>query len=143
MKFTIPLIFVGFAFGSCQTGNDSTQYDITGTYVREYSFKVIHPGTGDEIGTRTIRDTIFIHTKNKVVYEVSNSKWMLNDYDVAGWRNMEHAEDRPMPRYQARFDPIDSLIRSEFNPPLYLDPSTGRLYQGVKGREYYLKSKEG
>lgn len=140
MKFTISLIFLGLLLASCQTGNDSKEFDIPGTYVREYSFKVIHPETGDEIGTRTIRDTIFIHTKDELLYEVSNSKWMLNDYDGEGWRSMEHAEDRPMPPYQARFDPIDSAIRSEFNPPLYLDPSTSRLYQGVKGREYYLKS---
>ena len=34
---------------------------ISGTYVKEYSFKVVNPETGNEIGFRTIRDTIFVN----------------------------------------------------------------------------------
>ena len=88
-------VTVGLIAISCGSKERDTQtYNISGVYVREYSFKVIHPERGDTIGVRTIRDTIFIGQKNQY-YEVSNRKWRLNDYDKEGWKSMEHDDDRP------------------------------------------------
>ena len=62
----------------------ATQDEISGAYVHEYSFKVVNPETGTEIGLRTVRDTIFIRLA-AVNFELSNRKWAKNDYDNRGW----------------------------------------------------------
>src|SRR5882672_12810833 len=98
------IVIVGTLVFACGIRDNSRSHDeISGAYVREYSFKIINPETGAEIGMRTIRDTIFIRPVEER-YEVSNSKWRLNDYDKEGWQNMEHAEDRSMPTSQATFN---------------------------------------
>jgi hypothetical protein len=53
---------------SCGSKNNHLEPDkISGTYVREYTFKVIHLESGDEIGMRTIRDTITIRSMKKTM----------------------------------------------------------------------------
>ena len=90
------LITVGLTVLACGTKEHSKSADeISGTYVREHSFKVVNPETGAEIGMRMIRDTIFIEPIENG-YEVSNRKWRLNDYDKDGWQSMEHSDDRPI-----------------------------------------------
>ena len=127
------IVAVGFVVFACGTKNQSRSNDkISGTYVREYSFKVVNPETGNEIGLRTIRDTIFVNPKQNG-YEVSNNKWRLNDYSKEGWQNMGHTEDRPIPIYIAVFDPTDSSLNAEHALPLYLDLIEGHLYKGKKG----------
>ena len=125
-------ITVGMLVFACGMKDQSRSIDeISGTYVREYSLKVVNPETGNEIGLRTIRDTIFVNPKQNG-YEVSNNKWRLNDYDKEGWQNMEHTEDRPMPIYIAVFDPTDSSLNAEHALPLYLDLNKGHLYRDKK-----------
>lgn len=139
----IFIAMVGLAILSCRTKNNfSQEEEIPGIYIREYSFTVIHPQTGEEIGIRTVRDTIFIRS-NRGGYEVSNEKWSRNDYDDKSWRNMEHADDRPMPCHQARFDPVNNAIVSEFYPPLYLKVEGGRrLCPSGKQKNCFHSAKE-
>jgi len=112
--------------------------EIPGVYVREYSFRVTNPETGREVGMRTIRDTIFIRAVENS-YEVSNSKWRLNDYDREGWQTMEHAEDRPMLLYRSTFSPGDSSLISESRPSLYLNLRKMELYKSDKCSNAYRK----
>lgn len=127
------IVAVGIVVFACRTKDHSRSNDkISGTYVREYSFKVVNPETGNEIGLRTIRDTIFVNPKQNG-YEVSNNKWRLNDYSKEGWQNMGHTEDQPMPTYIAAYDPSDSSLNAEHALPLYLELIGGNLYKGEKG----------
>ena len=88
---------------------------------------------------RTIRDTIFIRSAD-VKYEVSNHKWGNNDYDMEGWKNMKHSEDRPLPVHEATFDPADNTLNSgSAAPPMYLDLKEGRLYKSEKRVAPYYK----
>lgn len=142
MKSKMSFIFaVGFAIFSCSNGRDSGSGDeISGAYVREYSFKVAHPETGNVIGMRTVRDTIFIRSK-EISYEVSNNKWRLNDYDKEGWQNMEHAEDRSMLTFQTTFNSTDGLLNSESMPHLFLDLGRGQLYKDKSREKPYQRLK--
>lgn len=137
MKHIILLIFFGFLSGSCQTKSDTDS--ISGTYVREYSYKVLNPETGLEIGMRTIRDSIFIEEKGNG-YRVSNHKWSQNAYDDLGWRNMEHAEDRPIPEFLSEYDYASQTFLSKNGIRLYYDPNQLQVYwtEGV----YYQKLSE-
>lgn len=114
MKLSITLVVaVGLAIGSCSRGRNTDSSDeISGAYFREYSFKVVNPETGAEIGMRTIRDTIFIK-HSETDYEVSNGKWRLNDYDKEGWQSMRHSEDRPFTTYVASFDKSHHSLTSQ------------------------------
>lgn len=133
------IVAVGFAIFSCSNEKGSGSGDeISGVYVREYSFKVVHPENGNEIGMRSIRDTIFINQVENG-YEVSNNKWMLNDYDKEGWRNMEHAEDRSMATFLSKFDSVNNTFDSESMPLLFLDLEKGQLYKDKSRKKLYQK----
>lgn len=133
-------VTVGLFAISCGSKKRDTQTDnISGVYVREYSFKVIHPERGDTIGVRTIRDTIFIGQRNQY-YEVSNRKWKLNEYDKEGWKSMEHDDDRPTPIYKATFNNTDKTLVSEEGESILLGLS-GQLYRGMKRDKPYKKIK--
>lgn len=140
MKLSITLVVaVGLAIGSCSRGRNTDSSDeISGTYFREYSFKVVNPENGAEIGMRTVRDTIFIK-HSETDYEVSNKKWRLNDYDIEGWKSMEHSADRPFSAYRAEFDKTDHSVNAELTVPLYLDVEGDRLYRGKKRTDPYYK----
>lgn len=97
------IVTVGCSFSSCTSKEKKMNDEISGTYVKEYSFVVTNPESGNEIGVRTIRDTIFIDLAENG-YKVSNRKWKLNEYDKEGWQNMEHDEDRSIPTFTAKFD---------------------------------------
>lgn len=115
---------------SCRSKNSNFGSDkISGAYVREYTFKVIHPESGNEIGMRAIRDTIIIRSI-KATYEVSNNRWSLNDYDQDGWKNMEHAEDRPLPTYTAAYEPETGSLKAVgiTGSTIYLNFELGQLY---------------
>lgn len=132
------ILTIGFVVASCMSReNHSVKNDgISGDYVREYSFKVVNPEGGNEIGIATIRDTISVQQKDKD-YQVTNSKWRLNDYDKEGWQNMEHADDRPMQDYVARFQSKDTVLVAESFPIIYLNGLHLTLYKGKKGRNPY------
>jgi len=135
------IIAIGFAISSCNKGRDSSSNDeISGSYAREYSFKVVNQETSIEIGMRTIRDTIFIRAIENG-YEVSNRKWKLNDYEKGGWTNSEHADDRPMSTYLAKFDHSDNTLRAESLPPLFIDIRNDQLHKGSNPINPYHKIK--
>jgi len=116
--------------------NHGIQTDgISGTYVREYSFKVVNAETGNEIGLASIRDTILIQQNNKG-YQVANNKWRLNDYDKQGWQNMEHADDKPAPVYEATFQSWDSALVERSMPTLFFNGHYSAVYIGKKGKEH-------
>lgn len=104
-------VVLGLLAISCGRKNREQKDKISGVYAREYSFKVIHAERGDTIGERTVRDTIYIRQRDEV-YEVSNHKWSLNDYDSDGWQSMQHSEDRPAPTYMANYDQETSSLRA-------------------------------
>lgn len=121
-------LMVSLAMISCRLKESYSQRDdISGTYIMEYSFKVIHPESSDTIGLRTIRDRIFIQNQG---YEVSNSKGGLNDYENEGWLNMDHADDRSFVTFSSKFDPSDSSLTNDINVKLYLDFNNQKLYRG-------------
>lgn len=122
IKNFMLFVLVGFFVISC-----GTEDKIPGTYVRNYSFQVNHPETGIEIGTRTIRDTIFVKRLEEN-YEISNHKWRLNDYDEEGWRNMEHAEDRGMPTFIAIYNADESTLVNDEAKNLYFESDNETLY---------------
>jgi hypothetical protein len=134
---TIFNLMVSLVILSCGSKNNHFESDkISGTYVREYTFKIIHPESGIEIGMRTIRDTIIIQPIN-TGYEVSNNRWSLNDYDKDGWRNMEHADDRPFPMYAATYEPKTHSLRAvgTISNIIYLNIELNQLYR-TKDKPY-------
>jgi hypothetical protein len=76
---------------------------VAGTYVHTYTADVLDPETGEVMGTRTVVDTIFIKQAGKK-FEVSNRKWMDNDYDNEGWVLPESKADQAMSTYMVEFD---------------------------------------
>lgn len=136
------IIIVGFVMASCVSKeNRLSQNDgISGAYAREYSFKVVNPEGGNEIGYATIRDTVFIQQAEKG-FRVENHKWRLNDYTKDGWQNMEHSDDRPVPNYEATFQLSDSALVEQSVPNLYLNGQCSALYKGTKGKNPYQRVK--
>jgi hypothetical protein len=91
------------------------------------------------MGARTVRDTIFINESGER-YEVSNRKWVDNDYDSADWTLPESEADQAMPTYLAEYDPAKKkLTPAPLNKkcvPLYF--ADDKIYWGEeKALEYY------
>ena len=118
--------------------NSKLSDPISGTYVREYSFKVVNPETGADIGIRTIRDTIFVEPGGDH-YQVTNRKWATNDYDAEGWRNMQHSDDRPLASYSASFSSFDSTLNSQQMISLRVVALGKKLYKGNNESDAYIK----
>ena len=113
---------------------------VPGTYINTYSVDVIDPETGEVMGTRTVRDTIFIKLEGEE-YEVTNRKWLQNDYDGQGWVDSMQGEIHPMEAYKAVYDLKNgALLPSEegkvnHKPPLFLED--GSIYWGeLRALEY-------
>jgi hypothetical protein len=134
----ILLALIANLMVSCTTKKDQSSNEPSGTYTREFAFEVVHPETGIKIGTRTIRDTIFIKGTHET-YEVSNRKWMRNDYDAEGWRNMKHTEDRPMQTFIATLDVTNRVLYAESIPLIYLDMERGMIFKGNAHQAAYQK----
>ncbi len=139
-KATFLLMILSSTLSCTTNRNDSNEDLITGAYAREYSFQVIHPETGLRIGTRTIRDTIFVKGLEEN-YEISNHKWRLNDYDDEGWRNMEHAEDRPLKTFQAVFNSTRNSLAAETKPIVFFDLAYDLLFLNENRVNPYYKIK--
>ncbi|HRK52778.1 MAG TPA: hypothetical protein PK185_02620 [Cyclobacteriaceae bacterium] len=130
MKTQIVLLaLIANSIVSCITKKDQSSNEPSGTYTREYSFEVVHPETGVKIGKRTIRDTFLIRSLDEG-YEVSNSKWMKNDYDENGWRDMEHAEDRPFVTYPAKYDSKNNSLTASDGTSLRFEPNSELVLLG-------------
>src|SRR5258706_4079349 len=127
---SILIVIIGLGLVACNSKEKGSadNEEVSGAYAREYSCKVINPESGKEIGMRTFRDTIYIR-KNANGYEVSNNKWSINDYDKYGWKNMEHANDRPMSTFLAKFDSPHSSLISELSPTLHFDEQKSKLFK--------------
>jgi hypothetical protein len=115
----------------------------SGTYVREYSHEIVNTNSGNKVGMRKVRDTIFVEQTDQG-YLISNSKWRLNDYDQDGWTSMEHSEDKPLPTFQASYDESSSslIAKNEMvSYPLFLDSEKNKLYKGKSRNIEYRKIK--
>ena len=111
---------------------------VTGTYVHSYTADVMEIETGEVMGIRTVRDTIFIKKSGKK-FEVSNRKWMDNDYDNVGWMLPDSKADQAMPTYLVEYDSLQRKLipdpKEKKRVPLYVDGD--RLYWGeAKALEY-------
>jgi hypothetical protein len=135
MNNKTALVIVGLTVASCLVTEKSDE--ISGVYVREHSFEVLHVESGAKVGIRSIRDSIFIEAVPDG-YRVSNRKWRKNDYDLDGWRSMEHAEDRPMPAFLASFD-SNTLFDGDHKVVLYFDPKQKRIYREKQGAVFYTR----
>lgn len=115
-------VVIGSLLFSCGTPRDHSDVndEISGTYAREYSFKVINQETGIEIGMRTIRDTIIVRSLDSG-FEITNSKWQLNQYDKEGWQNMKHMDNRPKPSFIGTLDMKGGTIISRDGTELHCD----------------------
>ncbi len=143
MTLRLILICAG-ALGvvSCSTKESKHNFDsATGVYVREYSLDVTNPETGQKIGMRQVRDSIFVKPGGDG-YQVSNSKWRMNDYDNEGWVSMAHADDRPLPTFIASYDAHTRSLNSN-NPnvsqTIVLDAKNEKLYKGAQNDKPYIK----
>ena len=143
MALKVTLFFVVcVSFAACNSAEKaSSEENIAGVYVREFSHEIINTNSGDKVGLRRVRDTILVeHTDDG--YLISNRKWKLNDYDQEGWVSMKHAEDRPLPTFEASFDATsNSLIADDqlLSYPLFVDSERKRLYKGKDKNVAYTK----
>jgi hypothetical protein len=142
MTLRTILIFAGTAvMVSCGTNDHkvASTSDASGIYVREYTVEVNNPETGDKVGMRQIRDSIFIERAENG-YQVSNCKGRMNDYDQEGWVSLSHAEDRPLPTFFASYDDKSGALRpdnSGFMQPIFIE--RGRLFKDRNKELAYQK----
>lgn len=142
MTLRTMLIFAGAGvMVSCGTNGDKvgSTSDASGVYVREYTVDINNPETGNKIGMRQIRDSIFIE-RGENGYQVSNRKWRMNDYDQDGWVSMTHAEDRPLPTFFASYDDKSGALRpdnSGLTQPIFIEK--GRLFKDGNKEKAYQK----
>ena len=110
-----------------------------GTYVNVYSADVADPAEGEVIGNRTVRDSIFIKREGDY-FQVSNRKWLLNDYDGKGWVDSLQGEREPMETYDAAYDLKTGLLSPLIEnsaAPLFLEDE--KIYWGELRALEYIK----
>jgi hypothetical protein len=141
MSRFILYCFCGWVFSSCSSSESKTNDDsISGVYVREYSSEILNQLSGNKVGMRTIRDTIFIEPAEDG-FRIKNVKWRMNDYDEEGWQDMRHGESGPLPSFNPTFDEGSKTLNSKsagFVPPLNLKEQ-GKLSFGEKSAIAYTK----
>ena len=138
MRVVSFLVGVSICYGCGNSGNtDSSDDSIAGTYVREYSSEILNQLSGNKMGMRTVRDTIFI-TSAGDNFKVENAKWSMNDYDQDGWKNMKHGESGPLPAFTAEYDENTRTLNSGSAPDLVLS-SDNKLSVGGKSEIAYAK----
>jgi hypothetical protein len=143
MTLRLILICAGaLGIASCSSKENKQDSDLAaGVYVREYSFDVTNPETGQKIGIRKVRDSIFVQPGGDG-YQVSNSKWRMNDYDNEGWVSMAHADDRPLPTFLASYDAHTKSLNSNssnVSQTIVLDAENAKLYKGKPDGKPYVK----
>lgn len=114
--------------------------EVPGIYTNAYNVDVIDAETGEVMGTRMVRDTIFLRRDGNG-YEVSNRKWLQNDYDGNGWVDSMQGEIQPMETYKAEYDLKTGLLKpldGNSRPPLFLEDE--KIYWGEKRALEYLKA---
>jgi hypothetical protein len=123
---------------SCRTEDKSSKEEqLPGVYLNTYSADVINPQTGVVIGSRTVKDSIFI-LESDGKYEISNRKWMYNDYDSNGWVTSMPGENESMQTYIAGYNDETGWlepVEDSKKPPLFFEGN--RLFRGeLKALEY-------
>ena len=139
-RVTIFLVGVSICYACGNAENVRDVDSIAGTYVREYSREILNQLSGNKIGMRTVRDTLYV-TSTEDGFNVRNSKWSLNDYDDGGWHNMEHDESGPLPSFAAKYDRQSRTLSAEtagMTPALVI-AEDGKLSIGNKSEIAYLK----
>jgi hypothetical protein len=141
IKVILVLCFCGWMFTSCLSGESksSTDDEVAGIYVREYSKEILHQMSGNKVGMTTFRDTIRI-SKSEEGYHIVNTKWRMNDYDQDGWQDMKHGENRPLPEFDASYDEGTRTLNPKVSgivPSLYIEK--GQLSIGPKSKIAYSK----
>jgi hypothetical protein len=132
------LVGVSFCYSCGSNGGESSSDDsIAGTYVREYSKEILNQLSGNKVGMRTVRDTLYI-TLSDGKYKIENAKWSMNDYDKAGWQNMEHSESGPIPSFTAHYNENSRTLNSGLAPDLVISKD-GKLSVGGKTETIYSK----
>jgi len=144
MTLKMTLICAGsLVIVSCNSSEKSasSQNDAFGVYVRNYAVEITNPETGDKIGMRQIRDSIFVDQADNG-FKVVNRKWRSNDYDQEGWVSMEHSDDRPMPTFMASYDETSASLISPENVsgPMFIDHRNGKLFRDKSKDVEYLKT---
>lgn len=127
---------------ACETAETSTDDSIAGIYVREYSREILNQLSGNKVGVRTVRDTLYISPSGNG-YKIVNARWRMNDYDNDGWQNMEHAEGGPWPSFDATYDSNSKSLNAETTggaPSLLVDDR--RISVGGKSDVVYSKVDE-
>jgi hypothetical protein len=137
---TLILVLYLGCIACASGGGDSTDsMKVAGAYVHTYSAEVIDPETGELMGNRTVADTIFI-TPSGENYEVSNHKWLMNDYDNGGWVTEMPEADKPMPTYITRYDEVKKKLiptPTKNFPPLYVEDD--KIFWGEEKALEYTK----
>jgi len=144
MKSKLMILCAGsLLIASCNSNEKIAKIDASGIYVREYAIEVTHLETGNKVGMRRVRDSIFVQESDNG-YTVSNRKWRLNDYDQEGWVNMEHSEDRPLPSFVAIYDEHTQALQSQndlITQSIFLDGNGEKLFRGKSKEFAYSKVK--
>lgn len=138
------IFFLFLTYFSCiSCGKESADsLGVEGAYTHTYTAEVIDPRTGEVVGSRTVRDTIFIKVGGDG-YEISNRKWLMNDYDNKGWVTEMPEADKPMPPYQTKYDAAKKKLTPAAGnkyPPLYVDDE--KIYWGEEKALEYTKVDE-
>jgi hypothetical protein len=145
MAFKFGLLgFLCFCVLSCGTSEKTARsgHRVAGVYLNTYSAQVINPKTGVVIGSRTVKDTLFILETNGE-YEISNRKWMFNDYDSSGWVTRMPGESESMPNYLTEFNRETSWlepIEKGKHPPLFFEEN--KIFLGEAKALEYVKIEE-
>jgi hypothetical protein len=134
MKLIGCVLLAACLFCSCSKKKNNK--DVEGTYVHEYSYTATVDDTGAEIGKRTVRDTVLIVDRGDQL-EISNHKWVKNEYNSEEWKTMIDSDDRPFEAFFADFNgdalsigPAGSatLFFNEDLSELYMDPDRTKVY---------------
>lgn len=140
MAFKISILVIGICFIACSREKEyPTPEEVPGIYVNTYKADVLDPATGEVMGSRTVRDTIIIRLSEEG-FEVSNHKWLYNDYDGKGWVDSMQGEIEPMNDYVGLFDPENGILSpmiKDSNPRLFLEDQ--KIYWGDARALEYLK----
>ena len=140
MAFRIALLAVCLWLVGCSHEKKyPTPEEVPGIYVNSYKVDVIDPADGQVMGSRTVADTIYIKRTDQG-FEVSNHKWLYNDYDGKEWVDSMQGEIQPMATYVAVFDTeIGTLspVIKDSNPRLFLEDE--RVYWGEARALEYVK----
>lgn len=137
-RVVVFLVGVSICYSCGNTESSSGDDSIAGTYVREYSREILNQLSGNKVGMRVIRDTLYI-TSTQDGYKVENAKWSMNDYDNGGWQDMNHSESKPLPSFTATYDSESRTLNGESAAPDLVLSEDGKLSVGGKSDIAYAK----